>query len=200
MSLNMVILARCGTGGQCRMDAMHSRRRCPISDRQARQRDKTPPMTGEIAYIRNAETLTRHFRGWPSFHDAEVTEVNLWRGHVKGGDWDDSNVFPIVTIAILILRATQAHEPGTGPDILATLRFHEVTDVRLEDFNHVNQVLGLTITTEDRGHFTTGEPMPPSLLVSLERGFGLAAWFRCFRIEVIDAVPVSADTLSGPPS
>jgi hypothetical protein len=39
-----------------------------------------------------SQKLTSIFGGeWPSFHDAELTDVHLWRGDVKAGDWEDSN-------------------------------------------------------------------------------------------------------------
>jgi hypothetical protein len=33
-------------------------------------------------------------------HDTEVTDVHLWRGHVKARDWDAGNVFPVLTIIV----------------------------------------------------------------------------------------------------
>jgi hypothetical protein len=118
---------------------------------------------------------------------SKIIDFHCWRGTVKPGGWDDSNVFPILTIKILILRATQKSFDGK-PDIVATLRFHDVCDLSMENFNHVNQIYGLTISTEDRGTFTTGEKLPPFLAVSIRRGFGMAAFFRCFRVEVLEAV------------
>jgi hypothetical protein len=138
--------------------------------------------------VDNSSLLVSHFAEWPSFHDAEVLDLHCWRGRVKPGDWDDSNVFVVLTMKILILRATQDSDQSK-PDIVATLRFHDADQVRIDDFNHVNQILDLTITAQDRGTFTTGEKLPPHLAVSITRGFGLAASFRCFRIEVLDAVP-----------
>jgi len=140
--------------------------------------------------VENASLLVDHFGNWPSFHDAEILDLHLWRGKIKPGDWDDSNVFPVLTMKILILRATQTPYAGGRSNVVAALRFHDVSAIRMDDFNHVNQIVDLTITIEERGTLTTGERLPPYLRVSITRGFGMEAVFRCFRIEVLDATPV----------
>jgi hypothetical protein len=124
---------------------------------------------------------------WPCFHDAEVVEVHLWRGYLYPGDWDDRNVFPILTLKVLILEATQPGATGSGNDLLATLRFYDVDNVRLQDFNHNNSIVGLKLRQQGRGFYTNGEPLPPSLLVTVEQGFGLSASFSCARLEVVAA-------------
>jgi Immunity protein 50 len=139
--------------------------------------------------VENASVLVSHFGEWPSFHDAEILDFHCWRGRVKSGDWDDSNVFPVVTIKILILRATQKSYASGKPNIVATLRFHDANNVRMDGFNHINSIFDLTITTEDRGTFATGEKLRPFLAVSITGAPGMAASFRCFRAEVLDAAP-----------
>jgi hypothetical protein len=114
-------------------------------------------------------------------------EIHLWRGHIYPGDWDDRNVFPVITIKILVLEATQPTQFGSGKDLLVTLRFHAADQVNVKDFNHHNSIVGLSIAEQARGHYTDGEPLPPSLLVTFQSGFGLAAHFSCARIEVIGA-------------
>jgi len=158
-------------------------------------------MLGESieSYIDGAERLRAlHAGAWPSFHDAEIVEVHLWRGHIYSGDWDDRNVFPILTLKILILEATQPGATGAGNDVLATLRFHGVDQVRLQDFNHNNSIVGLAVAQQPRGFYTNGEPLPPLLLVNIEQGFGLLASFSCSRMEVLIAEPASGGPLGGP--
>jgi Immunity protein 50 len=128
--------------------------------------------------VENAPLLVRHFGEWPSFHDAEVLDVHCWRGRIKPGDWDDSNVMPVVTMKILFTRAT---------DVAATFRFHDVEQITIDGFNHNNMIADFTVTTEERGFFTNGEKLPPWRVVSITRAFGMAASFRCMRIEVLDA-------------
>ena len=40
-------------------------------------------MTNIETRIDGSEKLTRIFGYWPSFHDAEVIELNFWRGDVN---------------------------------------------------------------------------------------------------------------------
>jgi hypothetical protein len=154
-------------------------------------------MSFDTEAILHCERLTRHFGGWPSFHDAEVIDIHLWRGQMAPGDWDDSNMMPVATVTIRVLRATQG--VGQGPDVLTVLRFHDVDAIHLDDFNHDNMIVSLTLTTEDRGHFTSGEPLPPYRVVTFDRGFGLSARLRCLSIEVVSAEPVAPGPLPGPP-
>jgi hypothetical protein len=130
--------------------------------------------------VENAALLIRHFGEWPSFHDAEAIDVRCWRGRMKPGGWDDSNVMPVVTAKILLPRAT---------DVVVTLRFHDVEQITIDGFNHTNMIEDFTVTTEERGFFTNVEKLPPWRVVSMTGGFGMAASFRCFRIEVLDAAP-----------
>jgi hypothetical protein len=144
-------------------------------------------MTGIESLIQNSEKLTTFFGVWPSFHDAEVIELNFWRGDVKPGDWDDRNVFPVLTVKIRILEATQGAATHSGNDVLATLRFHDVDDFKMEQFNHMNDIVELSIGVQERGEFTNGKKLPRYLVVRFEPGSGVKMSFRCFRIEVLDA-------------
>jgi len=132
--------------------------------------------------IAGSEKLTRIYGGWPSFHDAEVIELQHWRGQMKPGDWDDSKVMPMLTAKIHIFI-----ESPTSQHTLATLRFEDVDDYKMEGFNHQNAILGLSITVQDRGEFESGESLPPYLVVEFQPAFGMSASFRCLRIEVVDA-------------
>ncbi len=145
--------------------------------------DRADPLT----VVAGHERLTGIYGKWPSFHDAEVVDLHLWRGHVRPGDWDDRNVFPVLTVKIRILEATQPGATDVGHDVLATLRFHDVDDVKLEGFNHVNQIIGLSFVMQPRGTFTDGSALPPYIVVEFARGFGIAASFKCLRIELVDA-------------
>ena len=138
--------------------------------------------------IQSSQKLTAFFGGWPSFHDAEVVDLHFWRGDIKQGDWDDSNIFPVLTIKVHVLEATQQSATHAGNDILATLRFHDVNDFKMEGFNHQNAILELSITVQERGQFASGEALPPYLVVQFQQSFGMSASFPCFGIEVVDAV------------
>jgi hypothetical protein len=138
--------------------------------------------------VQDSQKLTALFGSWPSFHDAEVTDLHLWRGDIKPGDWDDRNVFPVLTAKLRLLEATQPGATHAGHDVLATLRFHDVDDFKMDHFDHINEIRELSIRTQERGTFTSGERLPPYLVVQFEPGSGMSMSFRCFRIEVVDAV------------
>jgi hypothetical protein len=149
--------------------------------------------------IEDAERLKSFCGGaWPCFHDAEVVELHLWRGHLYPGDWDDRNVFPILTMSILVLGATQSGATDPDRDILVTLRFYGVDEVRLRDFNHNNSIVDFLVTKKPRGNFISGEPLPPHLLVTLNPGFGVAASFLCYRIEIVNAEVAASDPVGAP--
>jgi hypothetical protein len=99
------------------------------------------------SHIAGSQKLIDIFGRWPSFHDAEVVELNFWRGQVKPGVWDDSTIMPVLTAKIHIWIA------------LATLRFEDVDDFRMEGFNHQNAIFGLSISVEDRGADLIGRPI-----------------------------------------
>lgn len=142
-------------------------------------------MAGIDSHIAGSEKLTRIFGGWPTFHDAEVIEFNLWRGSIKAGDWDDTNVFPVITVKVhVFIEAPESHHT------LATIRFAEVEEVRMEGFNHQNAIFGLSIDIQPRGGDgpRSGEGLSPFFVVQFQPAFGLNASFRCLHIEVVDAV------------
>jgi hypothetical protein len=97
---------------------------------------------------------------------------------------DETNVFPVLTIKIHVF----IESPDTR-HALATIRFKDVDNFRMEGFNHQNAIMGMSIRTEERGTFVGGAPLPPYLAVEIKPAFGMGASFRCFRIEVVDAVP-----------
>ena len=144
-------------------------------------------MTSIESLIQDSQKLTALFGAWPSFHDAEVVDLHFWRGDVKPGDWDDRNIFPVLTVKVRVLEATQPGATGAGHDVFATLRFHDVGYFRMAGFNHQNRIFGLSIRVQDRGKFESGESLPPFLAVQFQQAFGISASFRCFRIEVVDA-------------
>jgi hypothetical protein len=145
-------------------------------------------MTSIESLIQDSQKLIVLFGAWPSFHDAEVVDLHFWRGDVKRGDWDDRNIFTVLTVKVLVLEATQPGATGAGHDVVATLRFHDVSDFKMEGFNQQNMILGLSIIIKERGKFISGESLLPYLAIQFQQAFGISATFRCSRIEVVDAV------------
>jgi len=112
---------------------------------------------------------------WPNFHDAEVHDLNIWRGDVRPED----NVWigPVIetTFELCSLR-----EP-----FIATLKFHDCDAISLVDFNHQNAVYDLRFAFFPRGHYNDGSPLPPGIAVTFEQAFGAALTFNCARVEVL---------------
>ena len=146
-------------------------------------------MNDPAVYVEHSERLTSVFGAWPSFHDAEVVALDLWRGDVRPER--DSWVGAVLTAKIQILEACQPGATHARSDTLATLRFHDVDRVHLHGFNHQNAILGLSFQHEVRG-----ERIPPYIRVHFQSAFGVDATFVCLRIEVISAEPYSDATRS----
>ncbi len=99
-------------------------------------------------FIEGSERLTSIFGYWPSFHDAEVIEFNLWRGDVEpdAGRY----IFPVLTTKIHLWELTsEVDDRGIlvmRHHTLTTLRFHDVDKLHMDGFNHQNAIFGLSIT------------------------------------------------------
>lgn len=65
--------------------------------------------------------LTNIFGRWPSFHDAEVLELNFWRGNVQPdeGVYD----FPVLMLKIHVWELTNKVDPKG----YLVLRYHTLT-------------------------------------------------------------------------
>ena len=144
-------------------------------------------MSDPATLIEHSERLTDVFGAWPSFHDAEVVAIDLWRGDIRPER--NSWVGAVLTAKIQVLEATQPGATHSGNDTLATLRFHDIDRVHLHGFNHQNAILGLLFQHEIRG-----EGLPPFIRVHFQAAHGVDATFVCFRIEVLSAEPYSDAT------
>lgn len=136
--------------------------------------------------IEDSERLTGIFGYWPSFHDAEVIEFNLWRVEVEPAV--DRHVFPVLTTKIHLWELTSEVD-ARGYFILrhhtlVTLRFHDMDELRMDGFNHQNAIYGLGFTIEEREG-----GLPPFLRVEFEPAFGISATFRCTRAGVLHTEP-----------
>ena len=141
-------------------------------------------------FIESSNKLTDIFGYWPSFHDAEVIELNLWRGDVEpdAGRY----VFPMLKVHLHLWELTNEADPP-GSLVLrhhtrATLRFYDVNEFQMEGFNHQNAILELAITRQER---TQGPS--PVFAVHFNPAHGMGASFICSRVEVVDAVRCSED-------
>jgi hypothetical protein len=138
-------------------------------------------------FIDSSKKLTDIFGYWPSFHDAEILELTFWRGDV---DPDAGRyIFPVLQTRMHLWELTNE----TGPLVrkhhtLATLRFHDIDEFRMEGFNHQNAILGLSIVRQERASGPS-----PVFAVHFNPAFGMGATFVCGRVEVIDAAACSTE-------
>jgi hypothetical protein len=88
--------------------------------------------------IVGSENLTRIFGYWPSFHDAEIIDLHLWRGEVDPGR--GVFVFPTLTLTMHVWELTREVDADgyliLRHHTLTKLKFHTVfEDIRIEGFN-----------------------------------------------------------------
>lgn len=134
--------------------------------------------------IRGSDKLTAIFGRWPSFHDAEVVDVHIWRGGKGRND-----LFPVLTMKLCLWEpAGRIDSRGyftSRNHTLATLRFHGLEDgLQLDDFNCQNVIFGLRIEPQERN-----EGASPCFEVALDPCYGISGSFRCREIEVVEATP-----------
>ena len=140
-------------------------------------------MDDPAKFVENSERIVSFFGGaWPSFHDAEVISMDLYRGDVCPEC--DSWIGPTLTASIQVLEATQPGAKHADDDTLVTLRFHDVDDLRLIGFNHQNAIIGLRFSTERRA-----EGVPDYVRVAFQQAHGVDCTFRCSRVEAVNAQP-----------
>jgi hypothetical protein len=143
-------------------------------------------MTNTEFFIVDSEKLTNIFGRWPSFHDAEALELHLSRGKVSPAE--NFYLFPILTLKFHLWEMTkEVNADGyivLKNHTLATLKFCDVSKLRLEGFNHQNAIFGIHIDRLERT-----EPPSPYFSVTLAPCYGIDASFECLGIEVAEAVP-----------
>jgi len=147
-------------------------------------------MAGIESKICGSEKLTGIFGYWPSFHDAEIIDIHFWRGNVDSEK--QKFVFPVLTVTFHLWELTNEVD-AKGYFVLrhhtrSTLRFDDVTDFKMENFNHQNAIFGLFINEQEG---VNGKL--PSFSVLFDPANGMDAQFKCMRIEVLAAVPCKTD-------
>ena len=113
---------------------------------------------------------------WPNFHDAEVHNLNIWRGDVRPND----NVWigPVIEASFELCALENPY--------IVVLKFHDCDSIRMEEFNHQNAVYDLKFKFETRGTDLNGDPLSPHIAVSFEEAFGVALIFKCFRVQAVE--------------
>lgn len=113
---------------------------------------------------------------WPNFHDAEVHNLNIWRGDVRPDDgvWTG----PVIEASFELCALEKPY--------IATLRFHDCESIRLQEFNHQNAVYDLGFEFEARGTCNDGTSLTPYICVCFEQAFGVELSFKCFRVQAME--------------
>jgi hypothetical protein len=126
--------------------------------------------------ITNAEALISVFGYWPSFHDAEVVALSLSRAF-------NDDYGPALAATIHVFEMTSAVS-SSGHFVchkhsIVELRFRNIDDLNLEEFNHQNALNELSIKQAD--------PLQShrQFAVSFEGASGLDCTFICQHIEVL---------------
>lgn len=136
------------------------------------------------------EKLTRLFGEWPSFHDAEILELHLDRGHVK----PEKNLptVPSLTLKIHLWEMTKEVDQNGYfvllNHTLAVIRFSDLDRLNIAGFNQQNAIMDMEILRRER----TDGPSP-YFEVEIAPAFGLAASFTCLSVTVVEAMPCDPD-------
>ena len=129
--------------------------------------------------LRGAEPLIAIFGRWPSFHDAEVVRLTLDRA--SGGD---GTAGPSLTVDVYVFEAgPDVNESGVyvlRHETLVSLRFLEVDQLDIQDFNQQNVIEDLSITDISDRH-----PERSGYEVRFATSFGMVATFLCADAEVL---------------
>jgi hypothetical protein len=128
-----------------------------------------------ILEVEDSQLILDHGE-WPNFHNAEVHNLNIWRGDVR----PDDNVWigPVIEASFELCALEHPY--------IVVLKFHDCESIGLMEFNHQNAVYDLRFTFEARGTLTTGEPLSPYIAVNFEEAFGVALSFKCFRVQALE--------------
>jgi len=132
------------------------------------------PAFNPVTEIENSQLILDQGE-WPNFHDAEVHNLQIWRGDVRPED--DVWVGPQLEMTLELCALPKP--------FLVTLKFYDCEGIGLTGFNHQNALYDLSFCYQGRGKLNSGEPMTPFICVNFEQAFGAALSFRCFRIKVV---------------
>ena len=122
--------------------------------------------------IINSYKLEEIYGYWPSFHDAEIHEIKLKR-NIKGSE-------TLLELIIHLFEMTSDVDKRGYYKLtkhnLVTIRFEEIEDMQLENFNHQNSIFELEIVKLDKDFNK----------VDIYSSHGCFGSFKCKRIEVVD--------------
>jgi hypothetical protein len=127
--------------------------------------------------LTRAEIVEDVFGIWPSFHDAEITEITLKR----------ETILQRLDTAIFLELLTYG-PPSVQGQFRVRFAFHECDDVELLDFNYQNVISQLTLNRVTQPRSWREEP-EERIKVNIGSIFGAAFSFTCSTGEVLDMTP-----------
>lgn len=135
----------------------------------------------DLSKIQNSHLLTDVFGKFPSFHDAEVHQLNLLRGEAR-------TYSPMLSALIHVYEMTpevdERNRYVLKNHILVEFRFSKVNHLEIAGFNHQNVLQFLEITE------TSGaEDGNTEFEVLFEGIFGVRAKFYCEAISIESVAP-----------
>ena len=125
------------------------------------------------ANIPGANQLAEWFGYWPSFHDAEVTEVHFARSGfswLKIHTWHTTNDVDSSNYFI------------TNKDVVVMFKLSDVQELELNEFNHQNVIFRLAL-----------KPAEQAIELELEPCFGVSGRIvaRQLEIEIVPGKPAN---------
>ena len=123
--------------------------------------------------IENKFLLENIYGSWPSFHDAEILSIKMYRDEESGKN--------CTLVASFYLYETKSINEGTAQfeiictnENIATIEFQGIENIKLEGFNHQNVIDELQLKQKDK-----------SIFVEFESIFGVQCSFFCSKITVL---------------
>jgi hypothetical protein len=116
---------------------------------------------------------------WPTFHDAEIINIDFWRGDVRPDD--DVWTGPVIKIKVELCALESPY--------VVNLEFRDCSSIFMHELSHQNYVLDLKFNLEDRGTFTSGKPLPPWICVDFTTDHESRLKFKCFSVAAISREP-----------
>ena len=145
-------------------------------------------MDDPAGFVENSDRLVAIFGHWPSFHDAEIIEFNLWRGDIRpeADRWIPSALTAKIHLCDMRPAVDQngCHVPRRPARV--TMRFHSVDNFKAEGFSHQNAIYDMSVVQAE-----PAEGQPRTFRVAFAGAqHGITSSFHCERIEVIEAESV----------
>lgn len=125
-------------------------------------------METDLHLIKNSDLLIKACDKWPSFHDSEIIAVTLQRTKAS------------LTLEIdLLFFAKDLNQSITScsqTHTIVLIKFEEISELELYDFNHQNAIFGLYFDRQEDNLWN----------VTIAPAHGISSKFICKDIEILD--------------